>query len=358
MSTVTWSVVSTDSPMGQQRYEGEIQKAMAAAGSQEWSFRLLRLAPLRSKGSGVRRYPARLAGRAPLPVARAVGWAAYRTKGLVHRFDLRLPPSEGPEVVTVHDLPPLRFDDEGKIPTSAKAGARRASAIITPSRFAADEVLELLGVDAQRIHVVPYGVSGDYQEAVPATNTELKDFGIRPLFVVHAAGASKRKNLSALAAAWAQVAAECPDVDLVLAGPKDERREEAFRAIPAVRIIGSLPGPGIASLMRRAAAVVVPSTYEGFGLPALEGMMCGTPVVAARCGALPEVCGDSAVLVQPDGEGIAEGLLAVLRDQLLADRLKVDGLARAAHFSWEQAAKAHLRIYRAVLDSGVNGRVC
>ena len=244
-------------------------------------------------------------GVAPCP--RAIGWAAYRTRGLVHRFDLRLPPSGGPEVVTVHDLPPLRFDDEGKIPASAKAGARRASAIITPSRFAADEVLELLEVDAQRIHVVPYGVSGDYQEAVPATNAELKAFGIRPLFVIHAAGASKRKNLPALAAAWAQVAAECPDVDLVLAGPKDKRREETFQTIPSVRIIGSLPGPGIASLMRRAAAVVVPSTYEGFGLPALEGMVCGTPVVAARCGALPEVCGDSAVLVQPDGEGIAGG---------------------------------------------------
>ena len=101
--------------------------------------------------------------------------------------------------------------------------------------------------------------------------------------------------------------------------------------------------------MRRASAVVVPSTYEGFGLPALEAMVCGTPVVAARRGALPEVCGDAALLVEPDGAAIAEGIERVLAEEALAGDLRDRGLRRAAEFDWDIAARRHLQVYRAAL---------
>lgn len=103
--------------------------------------------------------------------------------------------------------------------------------------------------------------------------------------------------------------------------------------------------------MRKAAAVIVQSLYEGFGLPALEGMICGTPVVAAARGALPEVCGEAALLVEPEGDSLAEGLRRVLEDSALAKELSMAGPQRATTFSWAEAAQQHLRVYREALAS-------
>jgi len=101
--------------------------------------------------------------------------------------------------------------------------------------------------------------------------------------------------------------------------------------------------------MRRATLVVVPSTYEGFGLPALEGMACGVPVVAARRGALPEVCANAGLLVEPDGASLAKGIDRVLTDEKLANDLRHNGPKRAAEFDWDFAAHEHLRVYAEVL---------
>lgn len=342
---VTWAAVATTTPMGQQHYETEIQRALRALATPDWRFRSVRVGPLRAGVPGVRRSPTRLLARAPLPVALSLGAALYRTRGLVHRFDLRLPPHPGPEVVTAHDLPPLRFPDEGTMPASVAAGARRARAVIVPSEFAADELQELLGV--RRPVVVPYGLSRVYAAPRPAPDELLESLGVREPFVLHAAGATSRKNLPALAAAWRAVADEDSEPALVLCGPPDPRRDDAFGGLPRVVLPGRLEAEAVAGLMCRAAAVVVPSLYEGFGLPALEGMACGRPVVAARRGALPEVCGDAALLVEPDADGLAEGLLRVLHDDALAARLCSAGPARAATFSWDVAARRHLDVYAA-----------
>jgi alpha-1,3-rhamnosyl/mannosyltransferase len=282
-------------------------------------------------------------------LALLLGAATYRTRGLVHRFDLRLPPHAGPEVVTAHDLPPARFPDEGSLPASIAGGARRARAVICPSRFAAEELTELLGVT--RTRVIPYGLSRDYDNPRPATDDTLQGLGVRPPFLVHAAGASARKNLAALAQSWRALSSRYSDLSLLLCGPPDPRRDRAFDGTSRVVMPGRVASPVLASVMRRSAAVVVPSTYEGFGLPALEGMACGAPVVAARAGALPEVCGDAALLVAPSADGLAEGISAVLDDDALAARLRDSGLARAAEFSWERAARDHVAVYREALDS-------
>ncbi len=273
----------------------------------------------------------------------------YGNPDLVHRFDLRLPAAWGSEVVTIHDLPPLRFPDEGRLTRSAAAGAQRAARVIVPSRFAGEELAELIGVSD--VEIVPYGLSAEYVDSVEATDDDLLAVGICPPFLLHAAGASLRKNLTGLADAWKLISSRHPDLTLVLCGPPAPRRDRLFDG--AVRVVktGRLESSRVGALMRRASAVIVPSVYEGFGLPALEGMACGAPVVAARRGALPEVCGDASLLVEPDGRAIADGIEEVLSNQELAEKLREQGRRRAAEFDWDRAAHEHLRVYREALDA-------
>jgi glycosyltransferase involved in cell wall biosynthesis len=178
---------------------------------------------------------------------------------------------------------------------------------------------------------------------------DLATFGITERYVLHAGGATTRKNLDALARAWKRVATRVPDTTLVLCGPPHPRRERLFADLPRTRYLGHLTPAAVARLMRSATAVVVPSLYEGFGLPALEAMAVGVPVVAAGCGALPEVCGDAALLVPATTDGISDGIVEVLTVDSRADALRRRGPQRAATFSWSRAADATLAIYKEAL---------
>ena len=343
---VVWATIATRGPMGQQRYESEIQAALLRVSDDNWSFERLAITSVRSDIRGDRRFPSRL-WALPLSLSRLGGRFLYGNPQLVHRFDLRLPAAYGREVVTVHDLPPLHFPDEGRLARSALAGARRAVRTIVPSQFAASELVRAIGrVD---IDVIPYGVSADYIISNAACDDELAALGMETPFILHAAGATSRKNLEGLADAWRTVSRQHPDVTLVLCGPSDARRDRAFNGLPRVVKPGWLDPSIVASVMRRATLLVVPSIYEGFGLPALEGMACGVPVVAACRGALPEICGNAALLVEPDGASLAKGIDRVLTDETLAKDLRHRGPIRAAEFDWDVAAREHLRVYREAL---------
>lgn len=331
-------------PMGQQVAEDNLERALRAIAGAEWTFDSLALASLRSQDGGAR-VPMNAAFRMPLAASRALGRLRYPRRDLYHRLDLRCPVAPR-EVVTVQDLAPLHFDDEGRLPRSAAGGVRRARMVVASSQFSADEARRL---GARTVRVVPNGFDPVYAEAAPASPERLAQIGVRGRFVLHAAGATARKNLEGLAAAWRIVSEEMPGVSLVLSGPRHERRDRLFRDLPSTHLVGRLETADIASLFRAADAVVVPSLYEGFGLPALEGMAAGTPVVAARRTALPEVCGDAALLVEPTGPGIADGLLRVLGDADLAARLRAAGPGRAAPFTWERAARATIEVYREAL---------
>lgn len=344
---VHWASLATASPMGQQHYELKIQEAMHRVAGEAWEFVSSTVTSLRAPLQADARLPMRLLHRAPTMAAALAGRAAYPRADLIHRFDLRLTPGRRPEVVTAHDLPPARFDDEGALPRFAVPSARRAVGVICPSEFAADELRALCGV--RRVWVIPYGLSDDFRDVTPMSLAERARLGITGRYLVHAAGVTRRKNLAGLADAWRLMASRHPDVSLVLCGPPDPRRTAAFRDLPRTVLPGRLRPADVARLMAGAAAVVVPSTYEGFGLPALEGMAAGAPVVAARRGALPEVCGEAALLVEPTGEGLGEGLDAVLGDDELAARLVALGRRRALRFDWDAAARAHLEVYRGVL---------
>lgn len=346
---VTLATFASVAPMGQQHHESELGEALQrTTASGGWELSAVRVASLRAgAGAGDVRLPLGPLARAPALAATLAGALAYRGADLVHRFDLRLPPYPGPEVVTVHDLPPLRFDDEGTLPRWAAASARRSRLAICPSTFAADEVSALLG--QTKVRVVPNGVGHAFRRAPVGRPEILARLGLDGRFVLHAGGATQRKNLCALAGAWHRVSDAVPQVTLVMCGPAHPRRSQLFAGMANTRWIGHLPAGDVADLMRAAAAVVVPSLYEGFGLPALEGMACGTPVVAADRGALPEVCGDAALLVRPTASALAEGIEAVLTDDELARRLCTAGPARAEPYTWERAAIATLAAYHEAL---------
>lgn len=274
----------------------------------------------------------------------------YRTGRLMHRFDLRLPPALRQEVLTVHDLAPLRFKDEGSLPRHVAEAIRRAAAVICPSAFAASEIEEQFG--KVRLHVIPNGVTSErLSNSAARTPTHLPWMGGVQSFLLHSGGCTERKNLASLADAWRRVSKKWPDLHLVLCGPPDPRRDRLFGELPRTCMPGRVTDSQLAWLMGHAEAVVVPSTYEGFGMPALEAMALGTPVVAANSGSLPEVCGEAAELVAPTGEGLAVGIEHVLEDQEWSKLLRSRGPVRAALFTWEESARRHLSVYEEVLAS-------
>lgn len=326
--------------MGQQVFEQALRLALAEV-AHGWEVRWLTVSALR--GTGTRRLPLRL-GETP---ARAMlGRVGYGRADVVHRLDLRLPPAGPgrPEVLTVHDCAPWRYPDEGCVPRHARADVARARLVTAPSAFAASEVAALLGRDDAV--VVPNGVDPSLLAVRPDPALAAR-LGLPARFVLHAGGASQRKNLPALAAAWRDVHDQWPTHVLALCGPSDARRDAAFAGVPGVRMLGRLPRAELLALMATAEAVVVPSLYEGFGLPVLEAMAVGTPVVAAASGALPEASGDAAVLVPGTADGLREGLTRLLGDAALVADLVAAGRTRAAAATWEAAARTYLDLYEA-----------
>lgn len=337
--------------MGQQHYERWLTNALLDTKSdvatyQPVSLRSWRAAPTGGDRARQVRYPHRAWHAVPHAITRPYSRFLYGKADVYHRFDLRLPGTPGPEVLTIHDLPGLRFADEGALSNATLHSAAAALAVICPSEFAAREVHDLLRT--RRTVVIPNGVSPHIATAEPVTPEQLLRLGIDRPFVLHAGGSSERKNLPGLAQAWRLTAARFRDHVLVTCGPDTPSRQQAFQDVPSVVHLGYLPPAIIAQLMLCASAVVVPSLYEGFGLPALEAMASGAPVVASARGALPEVCGDAAILVEPTAEGLADGLSSVLADLEGARLLGDLGRARAGAYTWARAARAHAEVYEEV----------
>jgi glycosyltransferase involved in cell wall biosynthesis len=345
MPHLVWARRASAEPMGQERYEQAACDAIRATAPASWDIEEIVVRSLRSTVPGQRRLPARLE-RAPQRVQRMLGSVAYPKADLVHRWDVRLPPGRH-DLLTLHDVAQLRYPDEGAAPPALQASARAAIGVICPSQFAADEVTEVLGV--RRCWVATAGVDDRFRDPSPLTAEQRAALGVAGPYVLHAGGSTLRKNLAALAEAWPAVYAAQPDLTLLLTGPVNDRRTTLFAGLPGVRLAGKVADDIVPSVIASAVVLVVPSTYEGFGLPALEAMAAGTPVVASRCASLPEVVGDAGILVEPVGDAIAEALLAVVTDPAIADDLKVKGLQRSASYTWQRTAATYLDAYREVL---------
>ncbi|MBE7209729.1 MAG: glycosyltransferase family 4 protein [Gluconacetobacter diazotrophicus] len=294
--------------------------------------------------------------RLPLPLNRAVTGLLLggRRPDLCHLLALSLPaPSGVPYVVTVHDLPPLRFADEGALPSWAARSARGARAIITPSEFGKREIVELLGVPGDKVHVVANGCPHDafHPAVAPAGPDALARLGIGGPFLLYVGGFTRRKNVPALLQAWRQVAPSHPELSLVLAGPADRLRALAEQhPAPRVKVAGYLDHATLPGVMKAAAALVVPSIYEGFGLPPLEAMALGVPVVAVRGSAITEVVGDAGILAENgDADCLAAAIHWLLEDSELAAGLRARGPRRAERFSWSDHTRQVLGLYQQIL---------
>ena len=311
-------------------------------GVERWARELARRLPaLRPGGYVVLRPPAALAHRAGhaweqlvLPV-RASRLGA---RALLCPANLA-PLAYGRSVVVIHDAAPLRHPGWYSRAYVAwqrlalPAIARRAWRVVTVSEFARVELAELLGVEAA---VVPGGVDERFTPAAdpePARRAHRLD---RP-YVLCVASHTARKNLAALVPAARALAADGIDV-VVAGGHRPQFAPE--HGLDALRLLGHVDDALLPGLYAGAEAFALPSRYEGFGLPVLEAMASGTPVVAADATALPETCGGAALLAPPAGEAFAAALADLLGDAGARERLRAAGLQRAAAFSWDRTASA------------------
>ena len=310
--------------------------------------------------------PGRWVHAQPLLAWRAVRERPALLHGLSGEPALGWPP--GRQVVTLHDLE-LRGTAAGMpgprgralraYTVSVERLLRRCGAVIAVSEVVAAEVCSAIGVEASRVHVVPHGVTPGFEALPRAEDAALREacgvVGAEPylLWVGSLRSHDPRKALDVLLDAVAGMGPRAVRLVLVGAAGAETRRVAAVarRSQIAVTLPGHVSDPSLAALLRGCAAAVVPSLHEGFGLPALEALACGAPLVAARAGNLPALVGDAALLVEPgSAEGLRAGLSAALGDSVLAATLREAGPHRAAQFSWRRAAEATAAVYRTVAD--------
>jgi glycosyltransferase involved in cell wall biosynthesis len=271
-------------------------------------------------------------------------------------------------VVNVHDVVPLAFQDHlGRCKKARFPGiwrlwlklqCARAARVVTVSNYSAHEIVSQLGVPREKIAVI-YNPVREWKELAPADELRRR-LGLDGRVVSYVGRQEPYKNVVSLVQAMRLVVGQAEDdkVKLVIAGAPDARypdaRREAARLGLADRVLftGYLSEASLGALYQASDVFVFPSLYEGFGLPPLEAMRFGTPVVAGRRTAPPEVLGNAALTVDTeDPRAIADGILGILKDPDLARRLRQAGVQQAARYSRQRAAEQYLRLYEDVLRS-------
>jgi len=290
---------------------------------------------------------------------------ALRGVDLFHATNYAAPHSRAtPLVLTVHDLALLRFPALGthalrRLVRRAGADAGRARRVIADSEATARDLYELLGVAPASVRVVYPGCDARFFVPVdPVAGERVRErHGVAPPYVLHVGTLEPRKNLGRLVRAFAAArSAHHFPHRLVLCGPLGWGSGELRRLLDApaladaVRWVGAVSRDDLPALYAGAALFAYPSLYEGFGLPPLEAMACGTPVLTSRVSSLPEVVGDAAVLIDPHDEAaLASAIAQVLAGAELRADLAARGRARARQFTWERCARETLTVYREAL---------
>jgi glycosyltransferase involved in cell wall biosynthesis len=271
---------------------------------------------------------------------------------LVHGTNFVVPPAKSPCVVTVHDMTSMRFPEMCephtlRYPKLIKAAVSRGAHIHTFSQFVANEVQELLNVDGSRVHVIAPGLD-DLQ---PVTNSSFSTPAER--YVLAVGTAEPRKNFPALVRAFDRIAAAHPDTSLVISGGRGWEFDQFENALKAathktqIRYLGRASDDDRNALMTHATALAYTSIYEGYGMPPLEAMRAGVPVIAANVASIPEVAGDAALLVDPrDEKAIAAGLETLLTDDSRRTQLIDAGYKHIENLSWKHAGDQFVELYR------------
>ncbi len=245
-------------------------------------------------------------------------------------------------------------------PAMMRWSARHADRLITISESTRDDLARLWGVDPGRMTAIPLAAGAEYRPAAPeAIAAACARHGLRPGgYVVYVGVLEPRKNVDALVAAFGLAAERLQGLDLVIAGKRGWMYDRIFAQVEAlglahrVRFTGYVAQADLPGLYGGARLLVYPSRYEGFGLPVLEAMACGVPVVTTNVSSMPEVAGDAALLVDPDDvAGLAAAIVRLVDDPALARELARRGRERAAGFSWERCAEETRRVYEQVGSS-------
>lgn len=296
-------------------------------------------------------------------------WLARR-----HRADLYHAPhyvlpwlAPTPSVVTVHDLIHLRFPEylpNAAAPHYARQimarAFRRAARVLTVSEASKADLLERFGGPADRITVIPNRLPDVFHAEISPEELERVRgrWGLTYPFILYTGNIKPHKNVPRLIEAFAELARAnlAPDFRLVLVGNPSGRYQDIRRRagelsiLDRVRFLGWLPQRELAVIYRLARVFVYPSLYEGFGLPPLEAMASGTPVVTSNVSSMPEVCGDAALLVDPTNPAAIAGAVSrILEDEVLSRDLVLRGRARAEHFREIDHSGRTLAVYREVL---------
>jgi alpha-1,3-rhamnosyl/mannosyltransferase len=274
---------------------------------------------------------------------------------------MALPQRQGRRVVTIHDLTCLHFPQLHPLfrrtlfHFGIGRAARLADAIIVPSAATRQDVADRYPLSAGKIRVVPEA-PGDH--FVPWTAEACAPVLARYAlshrgYFLSVGNIEPRKNLLAVIRAYNRLRADTRAAPVLsIAGGAGWKNQPIHRAAAAspfaadIRFLGYVPDPDIPALMSGALALVYPSIYEGFGLPPIEAMACGTPVVTSNRSSLPEVVGEAALLVDPDdGAALADAMARIAGDPSLREALRERGLAQAGRFSWDETARLTLEVY-------------
>jgi glycosyltransferase involved in cell wall biosynthesis len=293
-----------------------------------------------------------------------------RKPDLVHYPNFNMPlVNPAPVVVTIHDLIYYLFPDA--CPGRAahlyarfmfRAVPRLAKRIITDSEYTKNDIVRHLGIKPEKISVVHLAIDPIYRPVEDARRLEAarKKYGITGEYVFYAGTHQPRKNLVRLVKAFSRL--KTKDHLLVITGKKEERRREVYDTVERLglseRVVftGMVPEEDLPELYSMADLFVFPSLYEGFGLPPLEAMACGTPVVTSEATSLPEVVGDAALIADPlDVDSIALCMERVLSNASFAGELREKGFSRVKRFSWLKTAEKTLDVYNEVLGDGRGG---
>jgi glycosyltransferase involved in cell wall biosynthesis len=257
-----------------------------------------------------------------------------------------------PYVVTIHDMSLALLPECSTwkmrliVPRVLPRVARRARLVLVPSIATRDDVVRLLRVDPGRVRVIPHAAPRAFAEA-PAASAPAG-----PPYFLFVGNLEPRKNLARGLRAFARVAPSLPGQRFLIAGQPGWKYDDVLEELRRPELAGRVEWRGyvaeedLPALYRHATAFVYPSLYEGFGLPVIEAMACGTPVLTSRVSALPELAEGAAVLVDPTDEtALAEAMHALATDAALRARLRTAGRARAARYSWEATADRTIEAY-------------
>ncbi len=354
------------------RYAGSLAQALVAREPDRYALFYNRSGD-RLPPEGLERIPARTvrAGYKPWRMAVWLGHLAgigferlVPGAELFHATEHLLPPLRGvPTVLTVHDMIFKLFPQHQKrlnywyLNATMPLYCRRADAIITVSESSKRDIVAHYGIDPARVTVI-YEAAAPEFKPVPtdAVDEVRRRYGLPERYLIHVGTIEPRKNLTRLVEALERLHARGLSIPLVVVGGKGWLYEEFFRRLEqsavrdAVQFPGYLPAADLPAIFAAATLATMPSVYEGFGLPVLEAMACGTPVVCSDGSSLPEMGGEAARYFDPyDVEAMAEAISEVWGDENLRGEMREKGLVQAGKFSWQRAAEETRAVYEGIL---------